>query len=145
MARKKAGTSSGESISGYFKSKFSERPELLKERSNDVLYQMWLADHPGHSEVPLNVKQGLSNIKSSLRGKAGKKRRGRRGRRARVAAVTNGEAPKVARVPTSVLEKLEMSIDECLTLARSAGADALHDVIRELRKARNAVVWKQSP
>ena len=31
--------------------------------------QRWLADHPGHKEVPPNVKTSLQNLKSVLRHK----------------------------------------------------------------------------
>src|SRR4051812_6761144 len=65
----------GESIAGYFRKVFEEDPKLLKQRSNDALLARWLADHPGHGEVPQKVKVGLQNIKSVLR-----KERGRRGR-----------------------------------------------------------------
>src|SRR5260370_220760 len=69
MARKSTAKSGRgeESISGYFKGKFAERPELLRRRDNHELYVLWLEDHPEYAEVPLNVKQGLSNIKSSPR------------------------------------------------------------------------------
>jgi len=65
---------SGISIQGYFRPIFQENPELLKERSNESLYQMWLNDHPGESVVPEKVKQSLSNLKSILRKKLSTKR-----------------------------------------------------------------------
>jgi DNA-binding MurR/RpiR family transcriptional regulator len=40
------------------------------------------------------------------------------------------------------LEALEEQIDDCLTVAKHMDRDALDDVIRLLRNARNAVVWK---
>src|SRR4051812_11740818 len=45
-----------ESVAGYFKRIFAEDPKLLKERSNEKLLERWLADHPGHTEVPQSVK-----------------------------------------------------------------------------------------
>ena len=47
--------SDGETVSGYFRRIFKENPRLLKERSNDELLRRWLADHPGHREVPQKV------------------------------------------------------------------------------------------
>jgi hypothetical protein len=44
-----------ENVSGYFRRIFKENPNLLKERSNDELLRRWLADHPGHREVPQKV------------------------------------------------------------------------------------------
>src|SRR5437016_2314184 len=85
--RRKGG---GESISGYFKAIFVEKPALLKQRSNAELFERWLKDHPGHKEVPLTVKQGLSNIKSALRNKKRGKKGGKRGRPPKIAALSNG-------------------------------------------------------
>ena len=42
----------GESIQGYFRRIFKEKPKLLRERSNKPLLDRWLADHPGEKEVP---------------------------------------------------------------------------------------------
>lgn len=125
------------SISGYFKAIFAEQPRLLWERSNEALYQQWLADHPGQKEVPLRVKQGLSNVKSVLRSKGGPKQS------EKALHLANGASHSPRRLPVTVLEKLELQIDECLSLARSANAEALSEVASDLRKARNAVVWKQ--
>src|SRR3712207_840190 len=63
----------GESIQGYFRPIFKENPKLLRERSNEELYQRWLKDHPGETVVPERVKQGLSNLKTVLRKKLGAK------------------------------------------------------------------------
>ena len=52
----------GESIQGYFRRIFHEKPKLLKERSNDELLARWLADHPSETEVPKRVKSGLANL-----------------------------------------------------------------------------------
>src|ERR1700736_6658304 len=121
MAKKKS--AGGVSISAYFKEIFVERPDLLDTRSNEELYARWLGDNPGHKEVPLNIKQGLSNIKSTLRNKPKK-----RGRPSKRLAASNGVVTKTAHVSAAVLEKLEFNIDECLMLARSAHSEALADV-----------------
>ncbi len=132
----------GETVAGYFRKLFKENPKLLGERSNETLLKRWLADHPGHAEVPGNVKANLSNLKSVLRSKKRKKV----ARRAE--AMPNGQvsqpAAPVARKVTgsSKLEALEFQIDECLTMARQTDREGLHDVIGLLRRARNAVVWK---
>src|SRR5438876_700707 len=104
MARKKR--ASGETVSGYFTKVFAKHPDWLEERSNKLLFQRWLDDHPGQKEVPLSVKQGLSNIKSNLRKKGTKRKK-----RGRPAAAANGVAAKPIRIAASVLEKLEFQID----------------------------------
>ncbi len=139
----KAASSNGqaETMSGYFRKFFKENPKLLKERSNAVVLEKWLADHPGAKEVPDAVKQSLSNIKSILRSKKRKKV----ARRAQAAQPVGAEPQlQVARKPTggSKLEALELQIDESLILARQLDREGLADVIGLLRRARNAVVWK---
>ena len=143
MAKKRkpaaqAPSSNGESIAGYFRKVFAETPKLLKTRSNAKLLDRWLADHPGEKKVPDSVKASLSNIKSVLRSKKRKRRK------AKAAAAEIGAGPvavAVKKPKTSVLETLEEQIDDCLTAARKLDKDGLEDVIRLLRKARNAVVW----
>src|SRR5579859_3932531 len=66
----------GETPSGYFRRVFKENPQLLGSKSNNALFSRWLADHPGQTEVPKNVKGILFNIKSVLR-KKGRKKLGR--------------------------------------------------------------------
>ena len=61
-----------DNISGYWKEKFQQYPHLLHQRSNVELYNMYLEEHQGEAEVPVNFKQGLSNVKSQLRGKQDK-------------------------------------------------------------------------
>ena len=116
-----------QNVSRYFKQLLRARPELLEERSNDAIYSIWLADHPGHKEVPKKVQQGLSNVKSILRKEMGTKsprrRKGKRGRKAKakVAILSNGAAPAAVRAPrgsTKELEALELLIDDCLVLAQ---------------------------
>jgi hypothetical protein len=132
-------SSNGESIAGYFRKVFAEAPKLLKTRSNAKLLDRWLVDHPGEKEVPDSVKSSLSNIKSVLRSK---KRKRRKARAAAGAIAAVPVAVAVRQPKTSVLETLEEQIDDCLTAARKIDKEGLEDVIRLLRKARNAVVWK---
>jgi hypothetical protein len=51
-----------QSVQGYFRAIFLESPKLLKDRSNDALYERWLKDHPDEKEVPNKVRQNLSNL-----------------------------------------------------------------------------------
>jgi hypothetical protein len=130
-----------ESVAGYFRKVFRENPKLLKERSNDELYRRWLADHPGHEEVPAKVKTGLQNIKSVLRAKRGKKKAAKQGpatAQPQAPAALSPQAPR--RLPVKGLQQLEEQIDEVLGLARGLDREGLQDVIAILRRARNAVV-----
>jgi hypothetical protein len=134
MARstRKPNYEGGESISGYFRAIFKEKPKLLKSRSNQELLDRWLKDHSGEKEVPNRVKQNLANIKSVLR-KKGRKRR----------AIADGATQPVAVVlPRRGLEGLEESIDECLDQAKRLDREGLDGIIHLLRQARNDVVWK---
>jgi len=132
-----------ESTAGYFRKVFKENPKLLGERSNENLLNRWLADHPGHSAVPGNVKANLSNLKSVLRSKR-RKKVARRAQEAQPNGAAAHLAPPVARkaLGGTKLDELELQIDECLILARQLDRLGLHDVIGLLRRARNAVVWK---
>jgi hypothetical protein len=136
----------GESIYAYFRRIFEENPELLRSRSNEELLQRWLNDHPGYTEVPQNVKNGLANAKSVMRKKLGIGRRRRRRKVEAAAKVETPAAPAVERrAPTtfhSRLENLEELIDESLTLAKNIDREALKDIIKLLHRARNEVVWK---
>jgi len=140
MAKRKATSNGGESIAGYFRKIFLAQPRLLKKRSNKKLLEMWMADHPGHSEVPMSVKNSLSNLKSVLRSK---KRRRRRAKEETGGAVAVARAAPVLR-PTGArgLEALEIQIDDCLSYAKNLDRDGLADIIAWLRRARNTVVWK---
>jgi hypothetical protein len=156
MAKAKAkAIDSGETVSGYFRKVFAEKPGLLEGRSNQELLDRWLKDHPGETKVPENVKKNLQNVKSVLR-KQRRKRKGGRPKKtaAPVAAaagtVIQGAAPKAARVIAaqakgggSGLELLEEQIDDCMVAAKKLDSEGLHDVIAHLRRARNLVVWKQ--
>jgi AT hook motif len=132
----------GETTSGYFRRIFKENPSLLVSKSNSELLSRWLADHPGHKEVPKNVQGNMSNVKSLLR----KKKRKKLGRPKKVEQAAQveivGARPMPIRVAPKGLEALEEQIDDCLTFAKKLDRDGLDEVIRLLRKGRNAVVWK---
>ncbi len=142
MAKKKAGGATrsdaqGENISAYFRRVFQQNPKLLEGRSNEELLRRWLADHPGQTEVPQPVKNGLQNVKGILRSK-GRKRKAARP----AAAAPAAQAPARPTAGKGRLEQLEELIDEVLTFARAVDPEGLESVIGHLRRARNEVVWK---
>jgi hypothetical protein len=130
----------GETVSGYFRKIFAENPKLLKTRSNEEILKRWLTDHPGHKEVPTNVKQGLANVKSVLRSK--RRRQGQKPQDGQDAGQESVAAVKPARAVSGGLERLEESIDDCLWQARDLDTEGLASVVQLLRRARNEVVWK---
>ena len=128
-----------ESIGGYFRKVFKEKPKLLVTRSNDEVLRRWLSDHPGEREVPDRIKQNLANVKSVLRKKL--RKRGRP--KGSVNAVSTTPAAAIAnRVSAKNLEALEIRIDDVLGFARDMQAEELANVVTLLRRARNEVVWK---
>jgi len=140
--KKVAQAEGGETSSGYFRRIFKENPKLLVTRSNEELMSRWLADHPGHKAMPPKVQGHMSNVKSILR-KKGRKKLGRPKKVERDGAVSAGSTPpKPTRIAPNRLEALEEMIDDCLTVAKHMDREGLDDVIRLLRNARNAVVWK---
>jgi hypothetical protein len=135
----------GDSISGYFKQVFAERPEWLHEKSNDVILARYREDKGMAPDAPLpkNIRQNLANVKSVLRSKG--KRGGAKGpgrKRGRPAAAHTAVAVAVLPQVDNVLETLEEMIDDCLTVARNYDREGLHSVIQALRRARYEVVWK---
>lgn len=134
-----------ESIGGYFRKVFSEKPDLLFTKSNNELRARWLADHPGYSEVPHRILQNLSNVKSVLRQK-NRKKRGRPPKSSlgtTGAPMFSGSAPTPAPRPAPKgMEGLEESIDDCLSMAKHMDREGLAHIIKHLRAARNEVVWK---
>lgn len=130
----------GESVSGYFRKILTENRKLLRRGSNNKLYAMWLQDHPGHTEVPVNVKQGLSNLKTQLRKKLGKP--GPKPAAAATEKKATPIAPTRVRASHSGLQHLEEEIDECLNAAKGFDRAGLEKVIHHLRLARNEVVFK---
>jgi hypothetical protein len=147
MAKK----SSEGSVSGWFRQLYDADHELLKHSTNEPVLERWRAAHAGQ-EVTKKIRQAQANIKSVLRKKykIGQYKKGKGGRKPRVAAgageSTVRTAPRTARSGT--LERLEMLIDDCLTLARSqreqhrsdSAEGYLDEAVRHLRIARNRVV-----
>src|SRR5947209_1386323 len=98
-----------DSVAGYFRKIFEERPDLLKGRSNQELLDRWLKDHPNEKTVPGRVKANLSNVKSVLRKKL---RKGGRPKKTKGAAGAAAPPVRQAGAPTnevavSPLEVLE--------------------------------------
>jgi hypothetical protein len=136
-----AGNGGTESVAGYFRKVFQENPKLLKERSNEELFRRWLADHPGHDEVPQNVKTGLQNIKSVLRAKRSKRKKAnQQGAEQGPGATQVTQQTPTKRTSARGLEQLEEQIDECLDVARGLDREGLQRVIGLLRDARNSLV-----
>src|SRR5262245_15879690 len=99
----------------YFKRILKSNPKLLEERDNETIYKRWLKDHPGHEDVPPNIKQNLANIKSTMR-KAREERMARRATKAPKAAPSAHApvaSPRVRSAPQE-LERLEAKLDDCL-------------------------------
>jgi hypothetical protein len=132
---KKSTSQEGEPVQAYFRRIFDENPKLLKVRSNEALLDRWMADHPGATEVPKNVKVGLQNIKGVLRSQSRKRKK------AKAAAAPDAQPQRPA-PKKSDLERLEEQIDDCLIFARGLETEGLDSVISHLRRARNEVVWK---
>ena len=143
MARSAQQDGGSESIMGYFRPILEANPKYLKKRRNSELYDLWLRDHPDHQEVPEQVRNGLSNLKSVLRKKLGQ-RKGKPG--PKPAAATEGTtapARRLLRGMPGQLERLEEQIDECLARAKQFEAEGLGEVSQLLRRARNRVVVAQ--
>jgi hypothetical protein len=50
----------------YFRQILTENPVWVTLRSNEPIFKQWLEDHPGYTAVPQEVKNGLSNVKSTM-------------------------------------------------------------------------------
>ncbi len=129
----------GENISKYWKDFYGKRPDLLPLRSNDEAIAQWRADHGG-SEIPANVLNGLTNVKSHLRtaGKV-KKKRGRPRKHPLPGDVTAAPAAtRVVKAPSKLLETLEDQIDVCLGLI--GGQEELGKITAALKHARRLAI-----
>jgi hypothetical protein len=129
------------SVRGEFVEMFKEHPELLGNRNNDEITEIWLKRHPEHSEMPQNVRNTLANVKSQLRKKERRSKLGPNGINGLGKLMVNGNSNAAID-----LEGLEVRIDEALTVARSLDPTTfdihgLESVVKLLRRARNEVVW----
>ena len=130
-----------ETVSGYFRRLFEQKPKWLAERSNQALLDRWLKDHPGEQEAPERVKQNLSNVKSVLRKKLREEAGRPKQKNPPVAETAPVETPRKG---IRRLEQLEEQIDECLVLAKELDREGLASVIALLRRTRNEVAWKMA-
>jgi hypothetical protein len=131
MAKTKGRRKRKGGTSAYFRPILSERPDLLHGTSNEELIRLWVADHPNHKPIELRkAKANLANLKSLMRKEEREGRGGKAAPQPRPAASNRG------------LDALEEAIDDCLSFAKGMDRTQLDDVIRLLRRARNAVVWR---
>jgi hypothetical protein len=133
-------TAVAENISQYWRQYFGAHPRLLRIRSNEAAIAHWKADHPGTTEIPPRVINGLTNVKSLLRKKRGKGKRGS----GNEAVSANGSPPsaRTVKVPNKLLEALEDELDRCLALI--TGHDGLGTIVQVLKHARRLAIMKMS-
>lgn len=134
MAKTGRGQKGQESIGGFFRQIFQQRPELLRSKNNLEIMGLWDAAHPGQS--PANrkrVMQNMANVKSVMR-----KRLRKRGPK----ALTAGRPFPGKNGARLTLDLLEEHIDDSLSMAKRLDRDGLDSVIKLLRRARNEVVLK---
>jgi hypothetical protein len=144
MAKTKA---KGESLRGYFIDLFRGNPDLVRANTNAEVVQRWEKDHSGQ-RFTKSHQNALANAKTKVAKELGIRKRRKR-RRAAGAPAGTAVAVKRAGGPGRppgaghTLDNLELAIDRCLSTARSLeDRDAdMHKVVRDLRAARNAVVW----
>jgi hypothetical protein len=140
MAKKRR--RSGENMSAYFRTVFTDQPQWLDQKSNDDVVARYRADHGmgATADVGQSVKQTMANMKSIMRKEArgGSKVKARRGRPPKAVALATMPAP----TGKPRLETLEELIDDCMVVAKGLDRDGLDHVIRLLRHARNGIVWK---
>ncbi|MBL8792784.1 MAG: hypothetical protein JNM56_02650 [Planctomycetia bacterium] len=119
------------SVSSYFREILNDRPDLLQATSNEEIYQLYT--ERTKKKVNDRDKAILSNLKSVERKKAklGGRRTAKSANHTVKAAVGRG---------SSTLDRLEVSIDDCMAAAKGLDRDGLLSVIDHLRKARNEVV-----
>jgi hypothetical protein len=128
MPRKK------KSLSGYFRHVFEQRPEWLKEKSNDLIIAQYRRDQGMGPDAAVrdSVRNNLANIKSVLRKKKG------------LGSYAGKKAKTIQKSASATqrLEELESQIDDCMMTARSIDPVGLESIIALLRRARYEVVWK---
>src|SRR5437870_5215838 len=93
------------SVMGYFKKVFAENPQWLDTPSNAAVIEMYKRDHGG-KEPNGRVKQSIANTKSLLRKEMREGKSGKTSQRSVAASSDNN------------LSALEVSIDDCMTLAK---------------------------
>jgi hypothetical protein len=132
-----------ENPTGYFRKLLLQDPSLLKAGTNPELLRRWLADHPDQKRITRKVPVALSNAKTVMR-KDLRKRRGRCPQVNQPALLTAGsnDRPSLKAFGRACMH-LKEQIDDCLRFAKALDREALSDVIRLLRQARNRILCKQ--
>jgi hypothetical protein len=126
----------------FFRRIFAVRPKLLWLPSMDIVLDEWLKEHPDFTEVPVNVRSICDKVRSSLRSAGRHDRPQEPGDETRMKPSASLPVRSLA-AGAANLDTLELLIDDCLTLAKNLDAIGLEEVIRLLRRARNAVVLKR--
>jgi hypothetical protein len=126
-------TGGKENMVDYFRRVYADHPQWVDLRSNELIDQRWLRDHPGYEEVPFNWQAARTNVKTELRKK-------KKSRNHKVRTPIEEPAAAAPKLPPRALYELEEKIDLCLMLAKQLNRDALVDVIDQLRKARNLII-----
>jgi hypothetical protein len=138
MARRRKRQGGG--LSAYFRGVFRERPQWLREKSNDLVLARYREDHGLAADQALDpsVRSNLATIKSKLR------REGNAPARVRAAGRwgRGRQGPAAAGRATDRMTQLEEQIDDCLALAKHLDRTGLEPVIALLHRARNEVVCK---
>lgn len=116
-----------------FREYFRNQPELLKERDNSKVVDMFKRDYP---KVPWDIRaqQALANAKNY-------ERKGAKKRKKQMAKVQRAlSTPQVLSGAKSQLNVLEDRIDDCLAMAKEIDRDGLHSIVKHLHRARNDLV-----
>ena len=122
------------SVSSFFRQIYKQQPELLESSSNEEVYNLF--SEMTKRKITDRDKAILSNLKSLERKKA---KHGTKGSRKAMKAQNHAVKTAVGR-GGSHLDRLEESIDDCMSAAKVLDREGLLTVIDHLRKARNEVV-----
>src|SRR5436309_3375097 len=108
----------GGSMNSYFRTVCQEKPEWLRQKSNDEVIARYRADHnmAADADVGKSVKQTMANVKSIMRKGQRQGANGRRG--GAMSRVPTDAMTNYVRTGKATLENLEELIDECLVAAK---------------------------
>jgi hypothetical protein len=105
------------STAAYWKRILHEHPEWVEEAgSNAKLAQLWLSDHPGHTEMPKKIRQNLANIKSMIRRERREEQQAKASARRKEQKAAAGAGQRPPNV-SQAYEALEIKIDKCMAQA----------------------------
>jgi hypothetical protein len=129
---------SGESKSARFKRLFETHKELLNVPSIDAIIKMF-EEEVGRAAT-IKDRGVAANIKSKMRKTLGMRGRRKGRKRGRPVGSSNGAVAVMASPRISATLALEDAIDDCIYLAKRMDSEALADVIRSLKRARNHLI-----